>query len=334
MPRKMVVIFIIFVLSLLPDVKSKSENFGDYKLEFSNCTLCRGPKAKNLTELTVLLTKYDNGTYMIFHNITFFENIFLPEAKASIYKVEGGMKKNLLYSYKINPCQHFVFAEMTRQYLNSTDCHIKKGKYFLKTNLTTTIQTFFGALFYYGEYLLHFSSSTKKGNIGDYIAELNNFTLCRGPKARNISDISMALNRYENGTYMLFMNASFPNDVIIHEIKMSVHQLHGVKKSILWIYKVTEACKHFFFAQIISQHLNSSNCHVKKGFYSVEFNLNRLIRIFFGNSFYYGEYLLNPIIATKQGNILCLRYVLSVKKKKMKIIFRLKNQPHLILYKL
>ncbi|KAL0870563.1 hypothetical protein ABMA27_005531 [Loxostege sticticalis] len=151
--------------------------------------------------------------------------------------------------------------------------------------------------------------------LGDYITEWKNFTLCRGPKARNLSDISTVLNRYENGTYVLFMNVSFPNDVIIHGIKISVHELNEVTKIKLWNYKVSEACKYFFFAQIIRQHLNSSNCHVKKGFYSIEFNLNRLVRSYLGNRFYYGEFLLNLVVATRQGNILCLKYVLNFKKK-------------------
>ncbi|KAL0870562.1 hypothetical protein ABMA27_005530 [Loxostege sticticalis] len=313
MPRKMVVIFIIFVLSLLPDVKSKSENFGDYKLEFSNCTLCRGPKAKNLTELTVLLTKYDNGTYMIFHNITFFENIFLPEIKMSVHELHG-VKKSLLWIYKVTEaCKHFFFAEILSQHLNSSNCHIKKGFYSVEFNLNRLIRIFFGNSFYYGEYLLNLIIATKQGNIlclryGEFKIEWKNLTLCRGPKARNLSDISTALNTYENGTNVLFMNVSLPNNIIIHEAKTLVHELHGQKKSLLWNYKVSEACKHFFFAQIIRRHLNSTDCHVQKGFYSIKFNLNQLISIFYGKSFYYGDYLFNLIIATRQGNILCLSY--------------------------
>ncbi|KAL0821109.1 hypothetical protein ABMA28_005732 [Loxostege sticticalis] len=292
-----------------------SRPLGEFKIEWKNLTLCRGPKARNLSDISTALNRYENGTNVLFMNVSLPNNIIIHEAKTLVHELHGE-KKSLLWNYKVSEaCKHFFFAQIIRQHLNSSDCHVKKGFYSIKFNLNQLISIFYGKSFYYGDYLFNLIIATRQGNIlclsyGDYITEWKNFTLCRGPKARNLSDISTVLNRYENGTYVLFMNVSLPND-----IKISVHELNEVTKIKLWNYKVSEACKYFFFAQIIRQHLNSSNCHVKKGFYSIEFNLNRLVRSYLGNRFYYGEFLLNLVVATRQGNILCLKYVLSFKKK-------------------
>ncbi|XP_068632628.1 uncharacterized protein, partial [Battus philenor] len=87
-------------------------------------------------------------------------------------------------------------------------------------------------------------------------------------------------------------------------------------------YKLNNPCQHYAVAAIINKELNAKNCNIKKGDYSCYVNFTEITRSFFGDSFFYGEYMIKATVNSKKGNIMCLimNYVVGKKtpEKNMK----------------
>ncbi|XP_039751358.1 uncharacterized protein LOC120627422 [Pararge aegeria] len=150
---------------------------------------------------------------------------------------------------------------------------------------------------------------------GPYNLNYTRFDLCSGPKAKNLTEIGFSMSS-EGFTFIAHVNLTFFGPTQIEEVKIVVYSMKNNKMSnVLWTYKLNDPCKHYALATMINTLLKAPNCIVNKGKYIRVLNFEEVHTLFFGTSFFYGEFLLKTTVISKKGNILCLNLGLWFTKK-------------------
>ncbi|XP_041983841.1 uncharacterized protein LOC121736601 [Aricia agestis] len=151
--------------------------------------------------------------------------------------------------------------------------------------------------------------------LGPYTLSWRNFELCKGSKAKNLTEIVVDIQNQGGGDYYGRINFTFFVPSRIDEIKIVVSTIKDNVKSVLWAYNLKDPCQHFLFASVIEKNLNAHNCAVEKGNYFFEINFSELTKSFLGSSFFYGDYIMKATVITKKGNIVCISINMAVEKK-------------------
>ncbi|CAK1600867.1 unnamed protein product [Parnassius mnemosyne] len=138
---------------------------------------------------------------------------------------------------------------------------------------------------------------------GPYDLNWSRYEICSGPKLKNLTFFSTTLVK-EGDSYVSQFNCTLLAPARIDEIKIIVHTVKDNRTSLLWSYKVNNPCQHYAVASFIEKY--AKNCVLKQGNYYSMVNFTELSYMFFGSSFFYGEYKMKVIILSKNGNIVCL----------------------------
>ncbi|XP_045487470.1 uncharacterized protein LOC110992271 [Pieris rapae] len=205
----------------------------------------------------------------------FLTRSLVDEIRLWLYSVVGDTRKQL-WSHKLSdPCKNFVFAELIQEQLNSAKCIVEQGPYGIRWT---------------------------------------RYNICPGSKSKNSTNITLALEK-ENEDYFAKLTIDVLVKTSIDEVKVWVYKMKNENKSLLWVYKSSDACKHFIFAEIIKKQLNARNCVIEKGASNMTLNFTEITKNMIGSSFFYGNYSMKSIATSKKANFLCFIFDVEFYKK-------------------
>ncbi|XP_053608835.1 uncharacterized protein LOC128674365 [Plodia interpunctella] len=132
--------------------------------------------------------------------------------------------------------------------------------------------------------------------------------LCHGPKLLDQAVVSAANFRHENDVILATFSYNVTEAAKMNEIKITVYNMKDNKKSIMWNYKLTEPCKHFAVSAALTQnlHMKPDSCIAKVGVYNFDVNVSDAVHKFYGDSFFYGDYMFKLVSLSKNGNLGCM----------------------------
>uniref|UniRef100_A0A2A4IWN2 MD-2-related lipid-recognition domain-containing protein n=1 Tax=Heliothis virescens TaxID=7102 RepID=A0A2A4IWN2_HELVI len=155
----------------------------------------------------------------------------------------------------------------------------------------------------------------KTSHVGPYDIKFNNYRLCPGPRSKNLTIASSFLVNEKYGS-IAYYNCTFISTSKIEELKVTVWNINGKQKSVLWNYKVNKPCQHFLIASTMQQYFpDMRNCVVPPGEYNYKSNYTDIAYKFFGSSFFYGDFSFKMNAISKQGNIMCIQLNALFSKK-------------------
>ncbi|XP_063894715.1 uncharacterized protein LOC135117965 [Helicoverpa armigera] len=139
---------------------------------------------------------------------------------------------------------------------------------------------------------------------GPYIAEWKYFDPC--PQSENnIANISTLVEPIGD-IYQGSVNITLHDNVRLSAMKFIIHNVKNNHKKLLWDYTLDKPCSNRVIAAALKKHIDIRSCVLRKGTHVIKVNFTEKVYMFFGSSFFYGEYILKFILVSRKKDILCV----------------------------
>ncbi|XP_047019825.1 uncharacterized protein LOC124630134 [Helicoverpa zea] len=136
----------LFVFVLIFVGVSSDINYGSFNLTVTGVDICKGPKHKDCSSMTVQLTEHNLLKYDI--NVT--QTLLITKGK--IMAIQAGREHLRLHMKK--PCEHLFLRPIFQTFFNVTkDCAVLKGRYQYNVDVQKITQSYYGGNFLLGNFI-------------------------------------------------------------------------------------------------------------------------------------------------------------------------------------